>query len=188
MTAQDQDPSDVEEPRAVLGASALLYGAMILVALSWLWMRDRFEVLPARAIGQHGPWLAAGLGLAIGWCGAMVFAVTARWVAKLRAYEALMRRMFTRVGEMSTIAFVIAGAVAEELLFRLAVQDALGLPGSVAVYVLLHMGIGGLWCLPISLLHGLALGLLVHHGFGLLGSTTANAIMNYLSLRRILCT
>jgi hypothetical protein len=28
----------------------------------------------------------------------------------------------------------------------------------------------------------------VHEGFGLLSSTTANAIMNYLSLRRIQCT
>lgn len=188
MTGPDLDPEDTQQPRVVLGAGALLYAVMTAVALGWLWVRGRIEVLPAQAIGRHGPWLAAGLGLLIGWCGAMVFAVLARRVQKFRAYAALTRRVFTDVGEISSIAFVLLGAVAEELLFRLAVQDAFGLLGSVAVYVLLHMGIGGPWVIPVSLLHGLALGLLVHQGFGLLSSTTANAIMNYLSLRRIQCT
>ncbi|HZN41395.1 MAG TPA: hypothetical protein VFD82_21485 [Planctomycetota bacterium] len=188
MTGPDLDPGDVQQPRVVLGAGAFLYMLMTALALGWLWLRDRIEVLPAQAIGQHGPWLAAGLGLAIGWCGAMVFAVLARRVQKFRAYAALTRRVFNDVGEVAAIAFVLLGAVAEELLFRLAVQDAIGVFGSVAVYVLLHMGIGGAWVIPVSLLHGLALGLLVHQGFGLLSSTTANAIMNYLSLRRIQCT
>jgi hypothetical protein len=182
------EPGDIQQPRVVLGAGALLYTAMTALALGWLWVRDRIEILPAQAVGRHGPWLAAGLGLLIGWCGAMAFAVLARRVQRFRAYAASTRRVFTAVSEISSIAFLLLGAVAEELLFRLAVQDAIGLFGSVAVYVLLHMGIGGPWVLPVSLLHGLALGLLVHQGFGLLSSTTANAIMNYLSLRRIQCT
>jgi hypothetical protein len=188
VTDRDPDPGDIQQPRVVLGAGALLYTVMTAVALLWLWLRDRIEILPGQAIGRHGPWLAAGLGLGVGWCGAMAFAMLARRVQKFRAYAALTRRVFTGVGEISSIAFVLLGAVAEELLFRLAVQDAFGLRGSVAVYVLLHMGIGGLWVIPVSLLHGLTLGLLVHEGFGLLSSTTANAIMNYLSLRRIQCT
>jgi hypothetical protein len=182
------EPDDIQQPRAVLGAGALLYAVMAALALGWLWLRDRMDVLPAQAIGRHGPWLAAGLGLLIGWCGAMAFAVLVRRVQQFRAYAALTRRVFTDVGEISSMTFVLLGAVAEELLFRLAVQDAIGLVGAVAVYVLLHMGIGGPWVIPVSLLHGLALGLLVHQGFGLLSSTTANAIMNYLSLRRIQCT
>jgi len=182
------EPGDIQQPRVVLGAGALVYTAMTALALGWLWLRGRIEILPAQAVGRHGPWLAAGLGLLIGWCGAMAFAVLARRVQRFRAYAASTRRVFTAVGEIPAIAFLLLGAVAEELLFRLAVQDAIGLFGSVAVYVLLHMGIGGPWVVPVSLLHGLALGLLVHQGFGLLSSTTANAIMNYLSLRRIQCT
>jgi hypothetical protein len=182
------EPDDIQQPRAVLGAGALLYTVMAALALVWLWLRDRIDILPAQAIGRHGPWLAAGLGLLVGWCGAMAFAVLARRVQQFRAYAALTRRVFTDVGEISSITFVLLGAVAEELLFRLAVQDAIGLIGAVAVYVMLHMGIGGPWVIPVSLLHGLALGLLVQEGFGLLSSTTANAIMNYLSLRRIQCT
>ncbi|HEU4419672.1 MAG TPA: hypothetical protein VFT55_12095, partial [Planctomycetota bacterium] len=80
MTGPDLDPEDTQQPRVVLGAGALLYAVMTAVALGWLWVRGRIEVLPAQAIGRHGPWLAAGLGLLIGWCGAMVFAVLARRV------------------------------------------------------------------------------------------------------------
>jgi hypothetical protein len=46
----------------------------------------------------------------------------------------------------------------------------------------------GLRWLPMAVLHATALGLLVWLGFGLLASTTANAVMNYLCLRRMLTT
>jgi hypothetical protein len=42
--------------------------------------------------------------------------------------------------------------------------------------------------LPYVGCQALALGALVHQGFGLLSSTTAHAIMNYLVVRRIQCT
>jgi hypothetical protein len=50
------------------------------------------------------------------------------------------------------------------------------------------MGIASWRWLPIAALHALALSLLVQHGFGLLGSTTASAVSGYLNLRRIQCS
>jgi hypothetical protein len=173
---------------AALGGVLALYGAMAVAALAWLWARDRLEALPLAAIGQHGPWLASALGLGAGWLAAACLAFVAARVEPLRAHEALLRGALGRLGEGASIALVLAVAIGEELFFRLAVQDCFGLAGSVAFYVLLHIGIGGLWWVPVTLLHALALGLIVQQGFGLLGSATANAILNHLSLRRIRCT
>jgi membrane protease YdiL (CAAX protease family) len=101
--------------------------------------------------------------------------------------ENVMREVFRRVRDTEALLFLVLSAIAEEVFFRLAVQDALGLAGSVAVYVLLNSSVGGVGVIPYTFVHALGLGLLVQQGFGLLGSTTAHAIMNYLSLRRILC-
>ncbi len=181
-------PEGELEPRAVLGVGVVLYCVLAVTALLWLWARDRLEALPLAAIGRHGPWLAAAVGLAVGWLGALVVAFMTTHMQKLREHETMTRRVFGCMGEVSAVAFVLVAAVAEELFFRLAVQDSFGLAGSVAVYVVLNISIGGLWWLPITLLHALALGLIVQQGFGLLGSATANAILNHLSLRRMQCT
>jgi hypothetical protein len=60
--ATDETP----EPRFVLGAGSLVYVLLAAAALVWLWWRQRLDVLPARAIGDHGPWLASAVGLGAG--------------------------------------------------------------------------------------------------------------------------
>lgn len=176
------------DPRAGLFAGAAVYAVIVAVALGWLWMRDRHSLLPELAIGERGPWWGSASGLLVGLAGAWLM----RWLgprsAVLQAIERHARDLFDGVGETWTTVFVLWAAVAEEIFFRLAVQDAIGLPWAVAVYAIMNSSIAGLGVLPLAALHAAVLGLLVQHGFGLLGSTTAHAIMNHLSLRRILCT
>ncbi|HEX5050869.1 MAG TPA: hypothetical protein VFZ65_03775 [Planctomycetota bacterium] len=185
MTEHEELP----EPDAgsTLLAAGLMYAVVAAIALLWLWWRDRLDALPEAAVGRHGPWAASGVGLAVGCLGAVGLALLARRLRALQHYETLAQHALGRMGDGSTLALVLVGAVAEEIFFRLAVQDALGLPGSVALYVLLYSSVAGLWLIPFALLHALALGSIVQQGFGLLGSTTAHSILNYLSLRRILC-
>jgi hypothetical protein len=186
--APDEEPASAPESRLLLAAGVMLHGLMAIAALTWLWLRDRTEALPERAIGSHGPWLASGTGLLTGLLGAMVLAAVSPRFARLRDVEALARRSFAPVGDAAIVLFVTVGAIAEELFFRLAVQDALGLAGSVAVCVAVNSSIAGWVWLPIAAGHALVLGLLVQQGFGLLGATTANAVMNYFHLRRIQCS
>ena len=124
VTGPDLDPEDIQQPRVVLGAGALLYAVMTAVALGWLWVRDRLEILPGQAIGQHGPWLAAGLGLLIGWCGAMAFAVLARRVQKFRAYAAPTTSYVVIVDRTGRVAYTGTGGDQEFLgaLRRVAAQ------------------------------------------------------------------
>lgn len=172
------------EPGFLLAAGVVIYALMGALALFWLWLRDRLDALPERAVGAHGPLLASGVGLAVGLATVWLVAVAERRSDRLQALSSAAQRMFRAAPEGVGIAFVLVAATAEEMFYRLAVQDAFGLPGSVAVYVLLHISAGGWRWFAFLLLHALSLGLIVHLGFGLLGSTTAHAVLNYLHLRR----
>jgi membrane protease YdiL (CAAX protease family) len=180
-------PPDQPLPQQVLTAGLTIYVGMAAVALGWLMARDRLDQLPLQAFGRHGPWVAAGVGLAAGLLLASGLAWSSSRLPALRELDAVMVRTFHASGDATTLVFVLAGAIAEELLFRLAMQDALGLFGAVALYSVMYSCIGGWRLLLFTVPHALLLGMLMHFGFGLLGSTTANAIMNHLNLRRLRC-
>ena len=184
---EPKPPLGEPEPRFMLAAGFVLHASMAAGALAWLWLRDRLEILPARAIGERGPWLGSALGLCIGLLGARMLAFASLRLRQVRELEAVAGRSLRGASDSAAIAFVTVGAVAEELLFRLAVLDRFGLLGSVAVSAVVNSSFAGWSWLPLSLAHASVLGLMVQSGFGLLGSTTANAVMNYLNLRRIQC-
>lgn len=173
------------EPGFLFAAGVVLYGVMGALALFWLWLRDRTDALPEQAIGTHGPFVASGVGLVVGVVGARLVHLVEARNDRVREMTSAAQRMFHKAPEGVGIAFVLVAATAEELFFRLAVQDAFGLVGSVAVYVMLHTSAGGLRWFVFLTVHALSLGLLVHLGFGLLGSTTAHAVLNYLHLRKV---
>ena len=182
MTPSEDDPP---EPLAVLGAGVVVYGAMVIAALAWLLLRDRLEAVGEASIGIHGPFAASAVGLAVGLAGARLLDLAVRRDRRFEELTSAAQRLFVRSGEWTGIAFALLSAFAEELFFRLAVQDVFGLLGSVAAYVLLNSRVGGLRWITFTLLHALVLGLLVQRGFGLLGSTSAHAILNYLCLRKL---
>ncbi len=183
-------PSEPDEPdrRVSLVVAAVVYGGILVAGCAWLSARDRGDQIAVLAIGERGPWLGCAAGLVVGWLGARAFALATGRSKHLRATEDAARLVFRGVDERVVTAFVLFAVIAEELFFRLAVQDAFGLPGAVAAYALLHSCTVGFGALPFAVAHAVVLGLLVQHGFGLLGCTTAHAIMNHLTLRRILCT
>tara|TARA_R110002094_G_scaffold75337_7_gene82717 strand:- start:2787 stop:3368 length:582 start_codon:yes stop_codon:yes gene_type:complete len=187
--SSQQDPEEEQgpepEPGLVLATGTIVYGAMGTAALLWLWARDRSDALAEQAIGDYGPLASSGVGLGVGLIGAWLMSQAIKRFASLKDVASAAHRLFARASDGVAIAFVLISAIAEELFFRLAVQDLFGLFGAVAVYVLVNSSVGGLRWLAFTFAHAMVLGLIVHFGFGLLGSTTAHAVLNYLSLRRI---
>jgi membrane protease YdiL (CAAX protease family) len=164
-------------------AHALLAG-LAYGSLAW---RDRLDELSFRAIGEHGPIVAAGLGLAVGVALAVVLPALRRFLPKLAVVEAEIRRLFATRGEAVIAVSVATGAVAEELLFRMALPDWLGLPSAVAAAAIVNSAVVGWAWLPLGLAHAAGFCLMVEAGFGLLATATASAVANYLMIPRILC-
>lgn len=181
-----------DEPRPDPRLSALVggfvYSLLLVGGVGWLWARDRLGLLSSQAIGEHGVLAAVGVGLGVGVGGALVAAWVGAHSQRLAALEAEVRHVFAGIGDAPLLALLLVGAIAEEVFFRLAVQDVFGLGGSVAAYVLVNSTTANWAWIPITALHATVFGLLMHSGFGLLGTTTANAVLNYLCLRRILTT
>jgi len=178
-----EDPDDEQPgPGVVLAAAAVIYGALVTASLLWLWARGRAEALPALSLGDYGPAAASAVGLGVGVLGALALT---RLVRDSEELVPAAQRLFAGASDTHCVAIAVLSAAAEELFFRLAVQDQFGLLGSVAAYVLLNSTVGGVRWKLFTLVHALALGLLVTSGFGLLGSTTAHAVMTYLCLRRL---
>ena len=79
----------------------------------------------------------------------------------------------------------MTSAIGEELLFRCALQDAVGPYLSALIFGVLHTGPGLLlWGASAAVL-GLTFSLMIDGGCGLLSVTVAHALINFLSLRRM---
>lgn len=163
-----------------------LYALLLGGALLWLGLRDAIDELPRQAIGRHGILAASAAGLVAGLAATGALALAARWSAAVRRVELRIAGLLGAMDETRLCAFSLLAAVAEELFFRLAAQDALGPPLAVALYVVVNTGPGFLWWMPVALTAGVLFSGMVVLGFGLLSATAAHAIVNYLSLRRIL--
>ncbi len=181
----DQEPA---APQQVLLSAGIVYSGMIAAALVWLAWRGRVSALAESALGEHGALPAAGLGLAVGLAGASALALASRRSAGIRSCEGRVAAFLGALPDGAAVLLATSSAVAEELFFRLAVQDAFGPVAAVAAYVLLNTGPGFWPWLPVALAAGVSFAALVAGGFGLLSASIAHALINYLALRRILPT
>lgn len=179
------EPEGEPPPRQKF-ASALLVQTLLLVgALVWLHARDRTEALHEMAIGSRGPWLGLLAGGAVAVVFSALLAVVAARSSTLAALDAELRRCFAGIDARAVDVLLLASALGEEFLLRCAVQDAFGWPGGVAVAVTVVIASGHLRLWWLAVLYASLLGLLVDVGFGLLGSTVANVLVNHLNLRRL---
>lgn len=180
--------TEAPEPsaRSLLATGGCLYFAMLAGALFWLDWRDRLAAVPERAIGEHGIWISAGIGLAAGLGAAAILALASRASVAVRGCELRVATLLGPMPDRAVLGLALLSAVAEEFFFRLAVQDALGMPAAVALYVVLNTGPGFWAWAPVALASGLLFSGLVALGCGLLAATVAHAVMTYLALQRIL--
>ncbi len=171
-------------PDVGLPVAGCLYLLMMAGGYWWLWLRDRQDAIAEAAIGAHGIWMSAGAGLLAGLVGTGGLALASR-LPRFGGAERKLAEVLGPLSDRQMLGISLVAAVAEEFFFRLAVQDAMGWPAAVAFYVVLNTG-PGLWVwMPIALVSGLLFSGLVALGFGLLSATVAHAVINYLSLRRI---
>jgi membrane protease YdiL (CAAX protease family) len=174
------------EPRRLLTIALLAEGAVGVIGALWMMLRH----LPFDT-GPLGPALAAGIA------GAALMAVVNHWVLRsapdvplvrsLRSvYRNILEPMFVRIGWFDVAAISIAAGVCEEILFRGAVQQELGLLPASVLFGAAHLGgsgtVGfGIWAAVI----GVFLGTLAMQTQGLLAPIVAHAAYDALALAYI---
>jgi len=181
-------PPDPEDPLGRTAAMASGCSLLLFVpaALGWLALRDRSEILAERAVGSMGPFVSLGAGLAVGLLVTGVLALLARYLPPYARLERRLRKALGTIDDRWILFLSLATALGEELLFRLAALDALGVLGAALFYAAINTG-PGLWYWT-ALAFGLAVGFgfMVDAGLGLMSVTAAHAIATYLTMRRIL--
>lgn len=173
------------EPRLLLPVGGLFYLVLGLLGWLWLWVRDRGHLFASQALGDRGLWPALGIGAALGLSLAALAAAASR---RLSWYGQLERKMSAMIGPLEDRALVwlaLVSGLAEEIFFRLAAQDALGMLWAAALFAALNTGPGLFWTWTLVAFGlGLTFGAIVEAGCGLLSVSVAHAVMNYLTLRR----
>lgn len=179
------EPEDRVEGRTAVVLAGCLYLVMVLGAVLWLWLRNDLGALAREAIGSRGQWASLAAGLGAGLLGTACLAGVSRLVPAFAALEARVAGLLGTMTDRQALWLSLSSAVGEELLFRLAVQQALGFWWSVVLFTLLNTG-PGLWAWSIvAFVMGLSFCAMVEWGLGLLSVTVAHAIVTYLSLRRL---
>lgn len=167
-------------------AAVVVYSLFVAGGFFWLWLRDRTGQIPMQAGGELGLPLSMAAGTAVGLGLSGVFAVSVRYLGSCARLEQRLHGLLGSLSEREITVLALFSALGEEFFFRLAMQDAIGLYWSAAVFGLLHLGPKGTWLWTVlSVLLGLGFGWMMELGCGLLSVTVAHALVNYLSLRRM---
>ena len=179
-------PPDEEAPRLALALQAtVLYGVFVFIAVTWLWLREREHIVAELAVGEHGPLTSLAVGAVVGFGISGLLVLGARYLPPFAALEDRLKDLVGELSEPEIVVIAMASAIGEEMLFRGALQDQFGLYVMALVFGLLHSGPGlMLWSLLAAGL-GLGFGWMVELGYGLLSVTVAHALINFLSLRRM---
>ncbi len=184
------DPGRDEQSRLVFAGAGCLYPLLLLAGLLWLWFRERLGRLEQVSIGDYGPWISLGAGAVVGLAAAALAAGLSRYLGVFGKLEAKFTAMIGPLNERQIWVLALMSGLGEEVFFRLALLDALGMDStglfvSAGLFAVLHTG-RGLWAWACAaFLLGLLFGAMVINGLGLLSVTVAHALVNYISLRRM---
>ena len=182
---QEQAPQDAPDHRLIFPAAVIIYALAVAAALAWFHFRGRLNLVPQRAIGDHGPWLSLLAGAAAGLLCSGVFLVAQRYLQSFRRLESRLAEIVGPLSEAEILGIAMVSAIGEEFFFRGAMQDAWGIWWSAAVFGLLHSGPGLLLWGMVAFCLGLLFSCMVDYGLGLLSVTVAHALINNISLRRM---
>lgn len=177
----------MDEPNPLVRRAIVFYGVMLGAALLWrVVLQGRSLLLASATDAIH--WVRDPLlGVA---AGALVIAASAELTARTRMGRALARALGGALGPLrlgDCVVLAAASGVAEEALFRGALQPQLGLAWTSVVFALAHLVPRREllpWC-AFSLAAGLLLGGLYAATGNLVAPVVAHALVNAVNLRRL---
>jgi membrane protease YdiL (CAAX protease family) len=171
----------------MLGLAAALYGVFAAGAFLWAHLAGRSPLWDSAVFS----WSLCGLGLAAGLAlGLLTVGLSRLLVARLawaRSLYLWFREVLGPLTIRQVAALALLSSVGEELLFRGAMQPALGLWLTTLIFAALHFPSRlSLWPWTVmAALLGLLFGLLTLWSGNVAGATLAHFVINLLNLRHI---
>jgi len=132
-------------------------------------------------------WIDLGVGAGTGTLLLAGWLVARRRLAPARELEEIMLTLLGRVSREEVVALALISAIAEEVAFRGALQQAIGWLGAAALFALLHAGPRApflVWS-GFALVGGLVFGALVEWRQALLGPIVGHLLVNLVQLHRL---
>lgn len=174
--------------------AVIVYGALAAVAVIFAFLRDQPDIFnhPQGVISGRLPLVARlSIGAALG----LVFGLLTTWFTRYSVYrfewaKALhseFRGLFGPLRNVDIVAYAAVSAVAEEIFFRGALQQAVGITVASLVFGALHFGPGKKFLpWPIqAMVMGFAFGGLYWFTGNLVAPVTAHFVINYQNLHFI---
>lgn len=188
----DEPQSQAPTPPGTTGGMPRLYpiAAWFYLALAVAGLAGlsaQRGVLDLRLLVDPGSWwIDIAGGLAIGGALLGLWAVMVRYIAAARRLEHQLRRLLGPIARGEALALAFISAVAEELVFRGALQNWLGWPAAAALFALAHAGPGTAlrWWTAWAFAGGLMLGGWTAGRGTLLGAMLAHFLINAIQLGR----
>lgn len=135
------DPSPPQiEPEALRRLAAVFALLMVVLAILWGWWAQGQNPLPGWYPLHQGAWSDGGLGLLLGGVGALAMWQLRTYLpAAQRLLEQVMRHVpLRRFSVLELLLLALLAGFPEEILFRGAMQPALGLLISAVIFAALH--------------------------------------------------
>ncbi len=167
----------------VLAIGGAFYAALALGGLAWMHLRG--DRLAERLLSPYAP---AALAIAAGLACGGAFVVLAEMLLRRAAWaERLRAELLEMLDPLTTgvaLGVALVSGVAEEILFRGALQPAIGLIATALVFGFLHGGLGRAWrgWAAFACIAGFALGGLERWSGGLLAPMVAHVTINGVEL------
>lgn len=179
----EKAPPPRMEPGVLLGAASVLYLLLFLGAFAWIRLRGDSLALQ----GRFGALAETGIGIGAGLALAAASAVVSRMSGAARRLEESFRSLLGPLRAPEALFLALLSGFVEEVVFRAALQPAVGLVGASLVFGLLHVGpkrIFLLWTL-FAVGMGFLLGWLFAWTEGLAAPVFLHVTLNAVNLARL---
>ena len=168
------------------GAILVFYGLMAVAALVWGGLRGQPNVFVAYDAGVGVPTQVLS-GVAVGLPIVFFSRMSARWFDWARRLEDELRRLLGPLTGAHILALAAGSAIGEEMLFRGAMQSAIGFGATTILFGIAHVPPrADLWPWTVwALAAGALLGGIVELTGTLLGAIIAHFTINWFNLHSI---
>ena len=187
MAAPDSSPDPEGSPPSFVRLALIFYGAILAVALAWGAVVGRSLFYANAEAASRGPDPPRDLLVGL-LAGSVVIGISHQVTLRTAWGEALARALASLLGPLrgwECVSLALVSGVAEEALFRGAIQPHLGLVAASLLFGLAHFAPRrDLWpWTAFSLLAGLLLGSLFEITGNLTAPVVAHALINAVNLK-----